>query len=118
MEVNMRFARSMLAGFLVIAAPIALARDNGTAQAPRNSGASNAEMQTPPSASGPAMHKEDKNGALSADREQGLDRARDRMSDEGRENTNAPTSPDRATGKDRAEQRHKLRESRDRPERE
>ena len=116
MEINMRFARTMLLGFLVIAAPVALGRDNGTAQPTPNSGASNGDRQTQPSAPGSAMHKEDSNGALSADREQGLDRAHDRMSDEGRENTNAPSSPDRATGKDRADQRHKQHQSRDKPE--
>ena len=112
----MRVAPTMLIGFLVIAAPVALARDNGTAQPTANFGGSNSDRQTQPSAGESATHKEDSNGALSADREQGLDRARDRMSDEGRENTNAPSSPDRATGKDRADQRHKQHESRDRPE--
>ena len=112
----MRVAPTMLIGFLVIAAPVALARDNGTAQPTANSGGSNSDRQTQPSAGGSATHKEDSNGALSADREQSLDRARDRMSDEWRENTHAPSSPDRATGKDRADQRHKQHESRDRPE--
>jgi len=50
---------------------------------------------------------------MSADRDQGLNRAGERMSEEGRENTSARNSPNRATRKDRAEQRHMRHQKKD-----
>ena len=112
----MRIATAMLTGFLVVAAPLALADDDDARPSVRNPDASTGNTQTLPSTPGSAKHKqEDHNEAISADREQGLDRAQDRRSEEGRENTNAPNSPNRATGQDRADERHKQHDRREKP---
>lgn len=107
----MRVATTMLLGCLVVAAPLVFANDSDTSRGAPSSDASSAKPQTAPS-----EHEKDSNGAVSADREQGLDRARDRMSEEGRENTNAPNSPNRTTGHDRANERHKQHDARDKPD--
>jgi hypothetical protein len=57
------------------------------------------------------------NGRLSLDRDHGIERAEDRMSEEGRENTNGPMSPSRSTGKARASQRHAEHKAQDESER-
>jgi hypothetical protein len=102
LEIIMRTATTMLIGFLVVAAaPIALANDT--------------ETQTVPSSTG-AKQQQESSGPVSADREQGSNRAQDRMSEEGRENTNAPNSPNRATGQDRANERHKQHDAHDKPD--
>ena len=49
--------------------------------------------------------KANTNGPNSLDRDKGLERAEDRMSDQGKANTNNPSSPNRAKGVDRAEDR-------------
>lgn len=46
------------------------------------------------------------NGPLSLDRDHGIERAEDRMSAKGLENTNGPMSPNRSKGTVRANQRH------------
>ena len=46
------------------------------------------------------------NGRLSLDRDHGIERAEDRMSAKGLENTNGPMSPNRSKGTARASQRH------------
>src|SRR5262245_20785033 len=57
------------------------------------------------------------NGPLSLDRDHGIERAEDRMSAEGRENTNGPMSPTRSKGKARASQRHAEHKALDESER-
>jgi hypothetical protein len=57
------------------------------------------------------------NGPLSLDRDHGIERAEDRMSQQGRENTNGPMSPNRSKGKARASQRHAQHKSVDEPDR-
>jgi len=49
--------------------------------------------------------KANTNGPNSLDRDKGLERAEDRMSEQGKANTNNPSSPNRAKGVDRAEDR-------------
>jgi len=111
----MRTATTMLIGFLVVAAaPIALANDTDTAGGAPTP-AANDKTQTVPSSTG-AKQQQKSSGPVSADREQGSNRAQDRMSEEGRENTNAPNSPNRATGQDRANERHKQHDARDKPD--
>ena len=112
----MQFPRTILFGLLVIAAPLALARDDGTADRSPSATVSKRDAQTQSSGPGSAAHREDTNGALSADREQGVERARDRMSEKGHENTNGPMSSDREKSKARADQRHRQHDTRDKPE--
>jgi hypothetical protein len=115
LEIIMRTATTMLFGFLVVvAAPIALANDTDTAGGAPTPAASD-KIQTVPSSTG-AKQQQESSGPVSADREQGSNHAQDRMSEEGRENTNAPNSPNRATGQDRANERHKQHDARDKPD--
>jgi hypothetical protein len=115
LEIIMRTATTMLFGFLVVAAaPIALANDTDTAGGAPTPAASD-KIQTVPSSTG-AKQQQESSGPVSADREQGSNHAQDRMSEEGRENTNAPNSPNRATGQDRANERHKQHDAHDKPD--
>jgi hypothetical protein len=50
------------------------------------------------------------------DRDHGIERAEDRMNQQGRENTNGPMSPNRSKGKARASQRHVQYNAVDEPE--
>jgi len=74
------------------------------------------DAQTQPSGPGTAAHREDTNGALSADREQGVERAQDRMSEKGHKSTSGPISSDREKSKAHADQRHRQHDTRDKPE--
>ena len=110
----MRITETMLFGLLVVAAPLALARDTGTSTAPSSTNSVNTPAQSSTPVSG--AKKKDGERLESADHDRGLDRAEDRMSQQGRENNNSPGSPGRATGKERAEQRHQRHEASDKPD--
>ena len=111
-------SRIMLIGCLVVAAPLALARGGGGSgvgggTAGGSPGVGNAGSHGNSSAHGLPSAMTHSNGPLSLDRDHGIERAEDRMSQQGRANTNG----NRSKGKARPSQRYAQHKSVDEPDR-